>query len=587
MGGRREGRVANEGARIAAVDLGVVDMITTDAIGEPGMRTFYLQARAGGDLVTVVVEKEQVVLLAQLVLETLADLPVETDAAANPPELEDPVEPLFRAGKLSIGYDPDEDRFLLEITEFEPEIEDEDEQRPSFGARGRARERPTVGLAGTDARAVAPRRRGRRARPTHLPLLRQPDGSRGARVSGDERPSGSASLIPRALAEGRIELLGLLPNASNAAFLARCRAGDEERFAVYKPSRGETPLWDFPEGTLHRREVAAFVVAAALGWPNVPPTVLRDGPEGPGSLQLFVRFQVGEHYFTLQDERREDFRRVALFDLVVNNADRKAGHCLLGEDGRIWVIDHGVCFSDEPKLRTVIWDFLDEPIPDRGARRSPAAGRRPRRARRRPRGLGRTARARRGRRRPRAPRASAHAGAVPRAGARDPAVPMAADLSVATFPTPLGPFTVVTSGDGVVATTSGDPARLVDELVRTPRRGTAAGGAPRRRPRPGGVLRRAGPQAPHAGRPPSGEHTLRPSGLGGGRRGPLRRADDVRGRRRGGRAAARCARCRHRPGPLPDRAVRALPPRRAGGTGVGTYGDDDRRLFLLRLEGAA
>jgi uncharacterized repeat protein (TIGR03843 family) len=183
-------------------------------------------------------------------------------------------------------------------------------------------------------------------------------------VSGDERPSGSASLIPRALAEGRIELLGLLPNASNAAFLARCRAGDDERFAVYKPSRGETPLWDFPQGTLHRREVAAFVVAAALGWPNVPPTVLRDGPEGPGSLQLFVRFQAGEHYFTLQDERREDFRRVALFDLVVNNADRKAGHCLLGEDGRIWVIDHGVCFSDEPKLRTVIWEFLDEPIPD-------------------------------------------------------------------------------------------------------------------------------------------------------------------------------------------------------------------------------
>ncbi len=184
-------------------------------------------------------------------------------------------------------------------------------------------------------------------------------------MSGDERPSGSASLIPRALAEGRIELLGLLPNASNVAFLARCSAGDDERFAVYKPSRGETPLWDFPEGTLHRREVAAFVVAAALGWPNVPPTVLRDGPEGPGSLQLFVRFQVGEHYFTLQDERREDFGRVALFDLVVNNADRKAGHCLLGEDGRIWVIDHGVCFSDEPKLRTVIWDLLDEPIPDR------------------------------------------------------------------------------------------------------------------------------------------------------------------------------------------------------------------------------
>jgi len=183
-------------------------------------------------------------------------------------------------------------------------------------------------------------------------------------VSGDERPSSATGLIPPALTEGRIELLGLLPNASNAAFLVRCRSEGDERFAVYKPRRGETPLWDFPEGTLHRREGAAYVVAQALGWPNVPPTVLRDGPEGPGSVQLFVRFRTGEHYFTLQDARPEDFRRIALFDLAVNNADRKAGHCLLGEDDRIWVIDHGVCFSEEPKLRTVIWEFLDEPIPE-------------------------------------------------------------------------------------------------------------------------------------------------------------------------------------------------------------------------------
>jgi uncharacterized repeat protein (TIGR03847 family) len=114
------------------VELGPVDMITTDAIGEPGMRTFYLQARAGADLVTVVVEKEQVVLLAQSVLELLADIPVETGTGGASPALEDPVEPLFRAGKLSIGYDPDEDRFLLEITEFEPEIEDEDDPRSAL-----------------------------------------------------------------------------------------------------------------------------------------------------------------------------------------------------------------------------------------------------------------------------------------------------------------------------------------------------------------------------------------------------------------------------------------------------------------------
>ena len=105
------------------------------------------------------------------------------------------------------------------------------------------------------------------------------------------------------------------------------------------------------------------MVARALGWPNVPPTILRDGPEGLGSVQTFVTFDPEEHYFTLQERFVEDFRAVAAFDLVVNNADRKGGHCLLGEDGRIWLIDHGVCFSAEPKLRTVIWEYMDEPIP--------------------------------------------------------------------------------------------------------------------------------------------------------------------------------------------------------------------------------
>jgi len=183
-------------------------------------------------------------------------------------------------------------------------------------------------------------------------------------VSGDERPSRAARVIPTALAQGEIEILGLMPDSSNDTLLARCRTADQECFAIYKPARGEAPLWDFPEGTLHRREVAAFVVADALGWPNVPPTALREGPMGPGSLQLFVRFDAAQHYFTLAEEREDDFRKVALFDLVVNNADRKSGHCLLAEDATIWVIDHGVCFSDEPKLRTVIWDFVDEPIPE-------------------------------------------------------------------------------------------------------------------------------------------------------------------------------------------------------------------------------
>lgn len=168
--------------------------------------------------------------------------------------------------------------------------------------------------------------------------------------------------VPRVLATGELEVLGLLPNASNHTFLARVKSTEEELLAVYKPRRGEAPLWDFPEGTLCAREVAAYVVSRALGWPNVPATVLRDGPYGVGSVQRFVPHDPEEHYFTLAGRFPEEFRRVAAFDLVVNNADRKSGHCLLGEDGRVFLVDHGVCFSDEPKLRTVIWDFIGDPV---------------------------------------------------------------------------------------------------------------------------------------------------------------------------------------------------------------------------------
>ena len=182
-------------------------------------------------------------------------------------------------------------------------------------------------------------------------------------MSGDERTSHATELIvPAPLATGDIEVLGALPNSSNAALLVRCSDAASSCIAVYKPMRGEAPLWDFPDGTLHRREVAAFVLARTLGWPRVPPTVLREGPFGPGSLQLFVTFDPNEHFFTMEVERADVFRRVALFDIAANNADRKAGHCLLGDDGEIWVIDHGVCFAVEPKLRTVIWTFVDEPL---------------------------------------------------------------------------------------------------------------------------------------------------------------------------------------------------------------------------------
>jgi uncharacterized repeat protein (TIGR03843 family) len=186
-------------------------------------------------------------------------------------------------------------------------------------------------------------------------------------VSRDERALEAGltdPAVPRVLATGELEVLGLLPNASNHTFLARARREDEDMLGVYKPRRGETPLWDFPEGTLCAREVATYVVARTVGGPNVPATLLRDGPYGIGSLQRFVPSDPEEHYFTLQERFSAEFRRVAAFDLVINNADRKAGHCLLGEDGRIYVVDHGVCFSEEPKLRTVIWDFIGDPLED-------------------------------------------------------------------------------------------------------------------------------------------------------------------------------------------------------------------------------
>ena len=168
--------------------------------------------------------------------------------------------------------------------------------------------------------------------------------------------------VPRLLGTGELEVLGLLPNASNHTFLVRAVGEERSCSPSTSPAAGRVPLWDFPEGTLCAREVATYVVSRALGWPNVPATVLRDGPYGVGSVQRFVRFEPEEHYFTLAERFAEEFRRVAAFDMVINNADRKAGHCLLGEDGRVYLVDHGVCFSDEPKLRTVIWDHIGEPL---------------------------------------------------------------------------------------------------------------------------------------------------------------------------------------------------------------------------------
>lgn len=166
------------------------------------------------------------------------------------------------------------------------------------------------------------------------------------------------------LESAEIEVEGRMPWSSNATFLVHVRDGGHEHRAIYKPVRGERPLWDFEPG-LHRRERAAHLLDRALGLGVVPPTIIRDGPFGEGSLQWFVEADHSEHYFTIFERRpdlHDDLRRIAVLDLLANNTDRKGGHCLLAHD-HVWAIDNGLCFAAAPKLRTVIWEFAGEPLP--------------------------------------------------------------------------------------------------------------------------------------------------------------------------------------------------------------------------------
>ncbi len=167
------------------------------------------------------------------------------------------------------------------------------------------------------------------------------------------------------LAEGELAVEGRMPWSSNGTFLVHLSRGDERHPAIYKPVSGERPLWDFPSG-LHRRELAAYRLSEAMGLGFVPPTVVRDGPFGEGSVQWFVEADHRQHFFTLYEERPElhdSLRAVAAFDLIANNTDRKSGHVLASAAGQVWGIDHGLCFAAEFKLRTVIWEFAGEPIP--------------------------------------------------------------------------------------------------------------------------------------------------------------------------------------------------------------------------------
>ncbi len=180
----------------------------------------------------------------------------------------------------------------------------------------------------------------------------------------ERRPETPEDELSRFLLDGVISHPLLMPQGSNDTFLVTVSDGREARDAVYKPRRGERPLWDFPTGTLYKREYAAYLVAKALTWDFVPCTVIRDGPYGVGSLQQFIDADSESDYFTLRQERQEEIARIALFDHLANNADRKASHCFKDWGGRVWSIDHGITFHEEYKLRTVIWDFVGEPIAD-------------------------------------------------------------------------------------------------------------------------------------------------------------------------------------------------------------------------------
>lgn len=170
--------------------------------------------------------------------------------------------------------------------------------------------------------------------------------------------------VLRRLSEWEVDAIGLHPDGSNYVFVIRLRDDDSEIYAIYKPSSGERPLRDFPYGTLHNREWAAFKVATALGWPNVPPTVIREGPHGVGSVQLYINADFARHYFNERENRLDQYEPVAMFDVLINNADRKGGACLIDANETIWAVDHGLTFNPLARRRSVMFEFNAMPYPD-------------------------------------------------------------------------------------------------------------------------------------------------------------------------------------------------------------------------------
>jgi hypothetical protein len=173
-------------------------------------------------------------------------------------------------------------------------------------------------------------------------------------------------LIIQTLQFGDIQVIGQPLVGSNATLLVSCKLDELSLHAIYKPNRGEQPLWDFPRNSLAKRETAAFIVSTLLGWNFVPPTVFRvhNPPYGTGSLQLYIPHNPRINFFNQPLKDEKTIKIIVLFDIVINNADRKAGHIIFDENGKCWLIDHGLSFHQDPKLRTVIWEYANTQIPD-------------------------------------------------------------------------------------------------------------------------------------------------------------------------------------------------------------------------------
>lgn len=166
------------------------------------------------------------------------------------------------------------------------------------------------------------------------------------------------------LREGEFQTCELTPLGSNYTFVASLQLGEQTDRAIYKPRDGEVPLWDFPRGTLYKREYGAYLLSQVLEWDFIPRTIIREGPYGIGSVQQYVEHDPRMNYYTLSEGDAEELRMICCFDLVSNNTDRKANHVLVDEGGKLWGIDQGLTFHADTKIRTVIWDFGGEPIPD-------------------------------------------------------------------------------------------------------------------------------------------------------------------------------------------------------------------------------